>query len=41
MRKGILAVVAGLILSANKAEAQPPNIYTFNQDVKVTDAVPG
>lgn len=29
MRKGILVVLASLIFSASKAEAQPANIYTF------------
>ena len=33
MQKGILVVLASLILSADKVETQPPNIYTFSGDV--------
>ncbi len=41
MGKGILVMLTALPLLAEMAKAQPANIYTFNPDVKVTDAVPG
>lgn len=38
MQKGILVVVAGLILSAAKAEAQPDSIFAFSPELKITES---